>query len=114
MLLDYATTDIDAPVRECPLCPPWVECAHFGDQVVWLASCESESWTAHQLACAVWGRHRTRGREVTGPSLLAERGDWCWPRYMADLGSLIDFDTEAEARAEFERRVALMLGREAE
>lgn len=26
-----------AEQRECPICPPWVRCAHFNGQILWLS-----------------------------------------------------------------------------
>ena len=93
-------------LRECVLCPPWVECAHYGDQCVRLY--DELAFRAHMTDCAICRTPLLTMFSVNGPGVL--RGSYpCNPRW----GLLYDVDreypTEAEARAEFERRVALML-----
>lgn len=111
MLLDYATTETGAPVRECPWCPPWVECAHYGDLVI-------------RMSCRTRPNGHTCGRrgwlvqgdwKIIGPIEARKFCDCpdCGARNTSAVTSIhIGFDTETEARAEFERRVAIMLGRD--
>lgn len=115
VLPSYAVPD--APVRECPLCPPWMECAHFGDEVVRLRI--GDQWEAHVASCPV-PHHRNllptwyveHGRELQPlpPSITCS--GWAGRVLVGTPIKWMGYDTEAEARAEFDRRVALMLGRE--
>lgn len=105
VLPSYAVPN--APVRECPLCPPWVECAHYGDYCVRL-SCRTR--TGHTCQMAGW--HVLEDWKVQGPFDVAHVVD-C-PECGARNAGVFTFaytghPTEADARAEFERRVALML-----
>ena len=120
MLLDTHLVDkIDAmlfepaaPVRECPLCPPWVECAHYGDLVISM-SCRTRP-NGHM--CGLRRAWRVQGDwKIIGPIETRKFFDCpdCGARNTSVITSIhIGFDTEAEARAEFERRVAIMLGRD--
>lgn len=101
----------DSPVRECPLCPPWVECAHFGDLAVHMYFGNAYA----DLPCT--NEHYGRGLwKVVGPGTLisspalAVCSHWVGRHCISGDGP--EFFTEDEARAEFERRVVLMLGRE--
>lgn len=103
--------DREAPVRECQLCPPWVECAHFGDRVVHMYFGNAYA----DLPCT--NAHYGRGLwKVVGPGTLIPAAalavciHWVGRHCIGEDGP--EFTTEAEARAEFDRRVALMLGRE--
>lgn len=92
--------------RECD-CPDWVlRCAHWDGQVLWLtwlhgknpyAGCTAHAWDTPRI---VMGKLRTCACGQH-PHILCRRGD------------LINYDTLAEAEAEFFRREALLLGREA-
>lgn len=115
-LLVDATTDRDAPVRECPLCPPWVECAHYGDQVVRLVTHETmRRWPNKCYANEAADIARVVP-VVNGPGRLDREAGIppsckCWRGYEGAIlpDSTSSCDTEAEARVEFDRRVALML-----
>lgn len=105
-------------VRECPYCPPWMECAHFGDQCVRLAEVGAADMMCpdnHRHIPFPWRWAVASGmlepRPAAAPWVCA---GWRGRRDLSDESRGDDFyaTTEAEARAEFERRVALMLGRE--
>lgn len=105
----------DLNVRECPLCPTWVECAHFGDQCVRLAAVGAADMMCpdnhrHSPLTGHWAvaSGRLDPRPAAGPWVCA---GWRGRRDLSDESHADDFyaTTEAEARAEFERRVALML-----
>ena len=114
VLPSYAVPD--APVRECPICPPWVECAHFEGQVIRLVTRETmKRWPNRCYA----GEADDVSRAVPivkGPGVFDREAGFppscsCWTGYEGVIlpGNRRSFPTEAEARAEFERRVALML-----
>ena len=101
-------------VRECPLCPPWVECAHLGEWCVRLVT--KELWLRHPVWCRNDHGRFPLGGEVRGPSRLTERGEFnpniCWsqwPLYTVD-GPLSwrQFTDERAARDEFEARCEAM------
>lgn len=104
----------EAPVRECPLCPATaVSCSHFEGRVVCMTDRNN---TSHSHPLTRW---RVDGRwKVSGPADVSQVHDChtCGARNGA-IGPPVETSghtTEAEARAEFDRRVSLMLGREQE
>ena len=82
----------DRGVRECPLCAPWIECAHFGDEVVQLArTAISKQWCIH------------------GPGVPLASDSQRWACHASNDEDCFVYMQRIDAYAEFERRVALML-----
>ena len=108
----------DDPVRECQLCAPYViACAHFDGHTVRLVNRETSRVFHNRADCVVRPTSANPWRLVAGPdeSFLDCLG--CGlpstDTYAIDARVLrLAYPTEAEAQAEFNRRVALMLGRE--
>lgn len=107
-----------APVRECPLCPAWVECTHYGELCVRLYVAP----LYHDHPCHPGYEHEEVW-SVIGPSPLDPPYDfdsvacvgWRGKRTLAlALSTSTDYATEVEARVEFARRVEQMLAAEAQ
>lgn len=103
-------------VRECPLCAPGFQCAHFEGLRIVICSV-AERAAIHTCDFGEWFPMETTWI-VSGPcpsdawipcdECGTDMGAFEGPGYLSH------YDTEAEARAEFARRVAMMLGREQE
>ena len=93
-------------VRECSVCAPGFECAHYGGRRVTLANLVVRSGLhSCSLPPTVFGQW-----SVSGPAKLP---DWkpcfyCGVAMGTGFPSTTYYPTEAEARAEFERRCELM------
>ncbi len=84
-------------VRECG-CPPWAEpCVHYGGGQVWIASFDGEGHWVHGPSTI------DNPDELDDPDMRTHRQPCGCPH----------FTDEAEARDEFDRRAAQLLGRDA-
>ena len=104
----------DSEVRrsECTVCPPWVMCAHFEGQILWLSS---RRQSRHLYNSADYGV--AVGGEV-GPCMQSLCGDGCLEPSLyitayEYMDRALETDSFADAEAEFRRREDALLGREA-
>ena len=91
---------------ECPVCPPWfVMCAHLDGQVVGLISSDL-------ARPCLPGHECSRAFTVNGPS--SQRQCSCAVDHLVFVNPGVrEFDLFEQAQADFRRREAALLGREA-
>lgn len=88
----------------CP-CPPYVRCAHFGGQRVWLV----ENLRSLQVHPDFQGQ--VPAYAVFGPTKLFLPHDCCGYEHVHMAALTLESDSLAAAEAEFHRREALLLER---
>ena len=95
-------------ISECPVCPPWVECAHLGEWCVRLSSIQA--WDKHLHFCNLPagrdGRSGVAGPAHLGPLVTSSCSGWNGKREL-DTKSMY-YGDERAAREEFDARCEAM------
>ena len=91
----------DPRLSECPVCPPWVECVHFDEQVLWLGDMHTP-----QPELEKFGHRAAEGWQVSGPGVPFPCS--CAAGHLVMVSDGVEYHSLTEARTELARRAELL------